>query len=147
MDASWSFSQQPIKRVRDPYVPTSRIGRSIRLFGIRIGVLPWSRNRRASVKAWHGPARSGRLSLGQVVPTIGIRISPVVRFPAQFNAQSILPAPVGESSTTPRTSHSSRQDRLQYVFVLSSLRWCVGFSSVVAFVPRNFSLADGRQVG
>jgi len=31
-----------------------------------------------------------------VVPKMGIRISPDVRFPAQFNAQSILPAPVAE---------------------------------------------------
>ena len=101
MDGSWSLSQPRTKRVRDPYVTTSRIGRSIRLIGIRIGVLPWCRNRRASVKAWHGPARSGKLSLGQVVSMIGIRIGPVVRFPAQLNAKSILPAPVGESSDTP----------------------------------------------
>jgi len=116
MGGSWSLSQPRTKRVRDPYVTTSRIGRSIRLIGIRIGVLPWSRNRRASVKAWHGPARSGKLPLGQVVSMIRIRIRPAVRFPAQFNAQSIPPAPVEESTRTERIFHGSRRDRLQYVF-------------------------------
>ncbi len=41
---------------------------------------------------------------------------PPVRFLAQFNAQSIPPAPVAQSSRTPLSFHGSKQDRLHYVF-------------------------------
>jgi len=39
----------------------------------------------------------------------------------------------------------SREAR--HLFVLSWLGWWVEFSSVVAFVPRSFSLADPRHAG
>jgi hypothetical protein len=69
--------------------------------GLQIGVLPPSPSWRASVKACHRSSRSGRLPFGQVVSTVGIRIRPDIRFPAKFNAHSILPPPVGQSSGTP----------------------------------------------